>query len=117
MREREGPASDLAVTRDDLGRLFEMKGELQASQEIRLKGAPYNIACGNPNVSFCVSLPRSHYHDAYPCMHPQCSKLQKPLSNLSKCSACKVNAFVIGEDMIHTYPRFRLCFTARNYAR
>ncbi len=55
VREHNGPASDLAVTRDDLGRLFEMKGELQAAREIRLKGAPNNIACGNFSVSFPVS--------------------------------------------------------------
>ncbi|PIL31938.1 hypothetical protein GSI_06642 [Ganoderma sinense ZZ0214-1] len=67
VRERKGPKSDLATTRDDLGRLFEMRGELQAAQEIRLKGAPYNIACGNFN----------------------CSMLQNSLSNLSRCSVCK----------------------------
>ncbi|KAI1797906.1 hypothetical protein LXA43DRAFT_876736 [Ganoderma leucocontextum] len=67
VREHLGPASDLAVTRDDLGRLFEMKGELQTAQEIRLNGAPDNIACGNFS----------------------CSKLQNSLSNLSKCSVCK----------------------------
>lgn len=57
VRERMGPASDLAVTRDDLGKLFEMKGELQAAQEVRLKGAPYNIACSNFSVGFCIPLP------------------------------------------------------------
>ena len=56
VRERSGPASDLAVTRDNLGKLFEMKGDLQSAEDIRLKGAPDNIACGNYNVSSCVFL-------------------------------------------------------------
>ena len=43
--------SDLAMTRDTLGRLYEMKGDLKAAEEIRLKGLPDNIACGNNNVS------------------------------------------------------------------
>ncbi|TBU48307.1 hypothetical protein BD309DRAFT_949805 [Dichomitus squalens] len=67
VREHCGPAADLAVTRDNLGKLYEMKDDLQAAQDIRLEGAPDNIACGNYN----------------------CLKLQNLLSSLSKCSACK----------------------------
>ena len=43
--------SDSRETRDTLGRLYEMKGDLKAAEEIRLKGLPDNIACGNNNVS------------------------------------------------------------------
>ncbi|KAI1788364.1 hypothetical protein LXA43DRAFT_1025509 [Ganoderma leucocontextum] len=66
-REHSGFSSDLAMTREHLGKLFEMKGDLQAAQEIRLKGLPDNIACGNVN----------------------CLRLQNSLKDLSKCSACK----------------------------
>lgn len=51
VREHAGPRSDLAVTRDNLGRLFEMKGDLQAAEEMRLRGAPDNVACSNYNVN------------------------------------------------------------------
>ncbi|KAI0801233.1 hypothetical protein C8Q74DRAFT_1214889 [Fomes fomentarius] len=51
VREHAGPKADLAVTRDNLGRLFEMKGELGTATEMRLRGAPDNIACGNYNVA------------------------------------------------------------------
>ena len=54
VREHSGPRSDLAVTRDNLGRLFEMKGDLRAAAEMRMRGAPDNIACGNYNVSLHI---------------------------------------------------------------
>ncbi|KAI0724580.1 hypothetical protein C8T65DRAFT_626969 [Cerioporus squamosus] len=68
VREHSGPKSDLAVTRDNLAKLYEMKGDLPAAQEMRLRGkADNNIACGNYN----------------------CQKLSNSLSNLSQCTACK----------------------------
>ncbi|KAI0639427.1 hypothetical protein C8Q77DRAFT_1046295 [Trametes polyzona] len=68
VRTRSGPKADLAVTRDNLGRLYEMKGDLKAAQEVRLQGAPENnIACGNYN----------------------CAKLTNSLAELSRCTACK----------------------------
>jgi len=92
VRERKGPASDLATTRDDLGRFFEMKGDLQAAHEVRMKGAPDNIACSNFSVSPCISITPSRYPDAHPHSRLQCSKLQNSLSNLYRCSACKVSS-------------------------
>lgn len=50
-RENSGFSSDLAMTRDSLGKVYEMKGDLKAAQEIRLKGLPDNIACTNGKVS------------------------------------------------------------------
>lgn len=48
IRSHSRPKADLAVTRDNLGRLHEMRGDLQAAQDIRLQGASdNNIACGN----------------------------------------------------------------------
>ncbi|OJT04665.1 hypothetical protein TRAPUB_4459 [Trametes pubescens] len=48
IRSHSGPKADLAVTRDNLGRLHEMRGDMQAAQDIRLQGASdNNIACGN----------------------------------------------------------------------
>nr|VWO98909.1 MFS domain-containing protein [Ganoderma boninense] len=67
-RKDSGFNADLAMTRDSLGRLFEMKGDLKAAQEIRLKGLHDNIACGNGS----------------------CLRLQNSLKELSKCSVCKV---------------------------
>ncbi|KAH9849734.1 hypothetical protein C2E23DRAFT_838269 [Lenzites betulinus] len=68
VRTQSGPKSDLAVTRDNLGRLFEMKGDLKAARRIRLQGSPdNNIACGNY----------------------ECAKLSNSLSQLSQCTACK----------------------------
>ncbi|KAI0363911.1 hypothetical protein BV20DRAFT_1039681 [Pilatotrama ljubarskyi] len=67
VRSQSGPKSDLAVTRDNLGRLYEMKGDLKAAQAIRLQGSPDNIACGNYN----------------------CAKLSNSLRSLSRCSACQ----------------------------
>ncbi|TFK94136.1 hypothetical protein K466DRAFT_649494 [Polyporus arcularius HHB13444] len=56
------------MTRDNLGQVYEMKGDLRAAQEMRLRGAAdSNIACGNYN----------------------CLKLQNNLSDLSRCSVCK----------------------------
>ncbi|KAH9898374.1 hypothetical protein C8Q73DRAFT_640977 [Cubamyces lactineus] len=67
VRISNGPAADLAVTRDNLGRLYEMKGDLKAAREIREQGAPDNISCGNYD----------------------CPKMSNKLSNLSRCAACK----------------------------
>lgn len=60
VREHEGPKEDLAVTRDNLGRLFEMKGELGTAAQMRLRGALDNIACGNYNVNV-----QSWMHDSF----------------------------------------------------
>ncbi|KAH9944360.1 uncharacterized protein BXZ73DRAFT_87274 [Epithele typhae] len=67
VRERFGLKSDLAVTRDNLGRVFEMRGDLNAAEEIRRRGAPSNVACGNF----------------------QCPKISNAISILSKCTTCK----------------------------
>ncbi|OSD03411.1 hypothetical protein PYCCODRAFT_214052 [Trametes coccinea BRFM310] len=67
VRIHAGPAADLAVTRDNLGRLYEAKGDLKAAREIREQGAPDNIACSNYN----------------------CPRMSNRLSDLSRCSACK----------------------------
>ncbi|KAI0756962.1 hypothetical protein C8Q80DRAFT_67951 [Daedaleopsis nitida] len=67
VRERAGPPSDLAVTRDNMAKLYEMKGDLGAAEKMRLQGAPDNIACSNFN----------------------CSNISIRLSDLSKCATCK----------------------------
>jgi len=41
---------DAAVTRENLARLYELKSDLEAAKEMRLRGAPSSIACGNYNV-------------------------------------------------------------------
>lgn len=52
IRSVSGPKVDLAYTRDNLGKLHEMRGDLEAAQDIRLQGAPEdNIACSNYAVS------------------------------------------------------------------
>ncbi|TFK93456.1 hypothetical protein K466DRAFT_537921 [Polyporus arcularius HHB13444] len=68
VREHSGPKSDLAVTRDNLAKLYEMKGDVQAAREMRRRGkADNNIACGNYN----------------------CPKLSNSTSSLSQCAGCK----------------------------
>ncbi|KAI0669871.1 hypothetical protein C8Q78DRAFT_976432 [Trametes maxima] len=68
VRRESGPKADLAVTRDNLGRLYETKGDLRAAREIRCEGvADSNIACSNYN----------------------CANLSNSLGTLSQCSACK----------------------------
>ncbi|KAI0651881.1 hypothetical protein C8Q79DRAFT_935262 [Trametes meyenii] len=68
VRRRSGPKPDLAVTRDNLGKLYEMKGDLKAARDIRMEGVPdNNIACSNYN----------------------CASLSNSLGSLSQCSACK----------------------------
>ena len=47
IRVKKGFPEELAVTRDSLGRLFEMKGDLQAAGDIRRQGGPDNVACSN----------------------------------------------------------------------
>ncbi|KAI9063088.1 hypothetical protein FKP32DRAFT_1628777 [Trametes sanguinea] len=71
VRSHAGPAADLAVTRDNLGRLYEAKGDLKAAREIREQGAPDNIACSNYN----------------------CPRMSNKLSNMSRCSACKAPVY------------------------
>ena len=57
IREKSGPQTDLAGTRDNLARLFEVRGNLDAAEEMRRRGAPNNnIACGNIYVSKVASL-------------------------------------------------------------
>ncbi|KAJ8455221.1 hypothetical protein ONZ51_g12564 [Trametes cubensis] len=51
VRVSNGPAADLAVTRDNLGRLYEMKGDLKAARDIREQGAPDNISCGHYDMA------------------------------------------------------------------
>ena len=51
VREHSGPKSDLAVTRDNMARFFEMKGDLDAAEEMCRRGGPDNVACGSYNVS------------------------------------------------------------------
>ncbi|EIW64650.1 uncharacterized protein TRAVEDRAFT_112059 [Trametes versicolor FP-101664 SS1] len=68
IRSVSGPKVDLAYTRDNLGRLHEMRGDLEAAQDIRLQGAPEdNIACSNY----------------------ACANLSNKLSALSQCTVCK----------------------------
>ncbi|PIL31937.1 hypothetical protein GSI_06641 [Ganoderma sinense ZZ0214-1] len=47
IRVEKGFPEKLAVTRDSLGRLFEMKGDLQAAADICRQGGPDNVACSN----------------------------------------------------------------------
>ncbi|KAF8898753.1 hypothetical protein BD779DRAFT_1485395 [Infundibulicybe gibba] len=42
-------AYDAAVSRENLGQLYELKGMLNEAREIRLVGAPDKICCGNYN--------------------------------------------------------------------
>ncbi|KAI0825107.1 hypothetical protein BC628DRAFT_1489036 [Trametes gibbosa] len=64
---QSGPKPDLAVTHDNIGRLFEMRGDLKAAREVRLQGSPNNIACG-------------HYAEG------RCGKLSNSLHKLSQCT-------------------------------
>ena len=57
IREKSGPQTDLAGTRDNLARLFEVRGNLDVAEEMLRRGAPNNnIACGNIYVSKVASL-------------------------------------------------------------
>ncbi|KAG9219669.1 hypothetical protein CCMSSC00406_0006009 [Pleurotus cornucopiae] len=47
VRKGAGPAFDAAVTRENLAQLYEVRGNMSAAKEMRLAGAPNNIACGN----------------------------------------------------------------------
>ncbi|KAI0335246.1 hypothetical protein GY45DRAFT_1317169 [Cubamyces sp. BRFM 1775] len=67
VRSSRGAPADLAVTRNNLGRLYEMRGDLKAAREIREQGAPDNVSCSNY----------------------QCGNISNKLSNLSRCAACK----------------------------
>jgi len=42
------PNFDTAVTRENLGQMWEMKGDLLKAREIRNAGGPNAMACGNP---------------------------------------------------------------------
>ncbi|OBZ78943.1 hypothetical protein A0H81_01107 [Grifola frondosa] len=67
VRSNSGPASDAAATRDNLARIYEIRGNLQAAKTMRLAGAPDKIACCN-----------------FRCIHQTMS-----LKDLSHCSICK----------------------------
>jgi len=68
IRNSAGADFDAAVTRDNLGRLYEMKGDLLKARASRMSGGPNSICCGN-----------------YTC--PAMSSFT--LSTLSHCSKCK----------------------------
>ncbi|KAI1209221.1 uncharacterized protein F4807DRAFT_427634 [Annulohypoxylon truncatum] len=69
IREREGPAQDAAMTRDNVGQLREAQGRFADAREVRLRGAAKKtIMCGN-----------------YDCPTQGTFALDK----LSACSACK----------------------------
>ena len=90
-RERSGPRADLAVTRDNLAKLFEKKGDLEAAGRIRRDGAPDNIACGNYDVSVLMASSLSR-RASTTYLAVKCPKLSNALSNLSQCTICKVCA-------------------------
>ncbi|CAL1695770.1 unnamed protein product [Somion occarium] len=67
VRATQGPAMDAAVTRDNLGRVCEMRGDLAKAREIRTLDQSH-VACG----------------------HYDCPAMTDfPMANLSHCSKCK----------------------------
>ena len=89
IRATKGLPVDLAITRDNLGRLFEMKGDLKAAADIRRQGGPDNVACSNyGGVSippFVISLAIDGY---------QCINFTNSLAQLSQCGKCEVRTSV-----------------------
>lgn len=60
IRREIEPAFDAAVTRENLGAVYEMKGNLEAAREMRQRGRPHQVACGNYDVRVWLSaLPSS----------------------------------------------------------
>lgn len=53
VRATQGPAMDAAVTRDNLGRVCEMRGDLAKAREIRTLDQSH-VACGHYDVSPCL---------------------------------------------------------------
>lgn len=49
-RENTGPTADLACTRDNLGKVYEMRGDFRRAKEYR-RGREDAMCCGNDNVS------------------------------------------------------------------
>ncbi|KAI0052887.1 hypothetical protein FA95DRAFT_1553186 [Auriscalpium vulgare] len=47
VRSKIGPPFDAAVTRENLAQLYEMRGNIEASKEMRMRGSPDQIACGH----------------------------------------------------------------------
>ena len=47
IRIEKGSPKELAIARDNLGRLFETKDDLQAAVDIRRQGGSDNVACSN----------------------------------------------------------------------
>ncbi|KAI0788429.1 hypothetical protein C8Q75DRAFT_719916, partial [Abortiporus biennis] len=68
LRKINGPIMDLAISRDNLGKVYEMRGDLAKAREIRLQDAPNNMCCSNYT---CTGI------------------MQVPLSRLSRCGKCK----------------------------
>lgn len=69
IRREIEPAFDAAVTRENLGAVYEMKGNLEAAREMRQRGRPHQVACGN-----------------YDCTGSMYSYTKR---ELAKCSQCK----------------------------
>ncbi|KAI0788423.1 hypothetical protein C8Q75DRAFT_854374 [Abortiporus biennis] len=68
VRQNGGPAMDLAMSRDNLGKVYEMRGNLMKAKELRLEGSPDDMICSNFTCTTGIKL---------------------PLNQLSHCGKCK----------------------------
>ncbi len=116
-REDSDFSSDLAMTRDSLGKLFEMKGDLQAARDIRLKGLPDNIACGNSNVSSRVSFtfPPAYMCNLFLSTVPASPKLSERVVEVLYVQSMPPSAVRVLPANAHFVAR--RCFTVRKLAR
>lgn len=92
VRKTNGPASDAAVTRDNLAQISEMRGQLQKARDMRLSGAPKNLTCSNHRV-YCM-LFRIHSvlitSNSNQCLKGTVISLDQ-LSTCGTCMVCKIS--------------------------
>jgi tetratricopeptide (TPR) repeat protein len=88
IRNNAGPEFDAAVSRDNLARIYEKKGDFTKARSIRLT-FPQKMACSYYEVGI-VSLYVLHFAKAYAYI-PQCPKpFCQKRENLKECDKCQV---------------------------
>lgn len=89
VREASNEVFDASVSRENLARVYECRGDLQEARAIRWLGAPDKIACGNYKVRSDLSKPsrtRLTNGERYQCIRETLKRKE-----LMKCGNCKAS--------------------------
>lgn len=85
-RRNDGPVEDLVATRDNLGQVYEMRGDFLGARDIRVEGFPDHMCCSNVE-----------------CM----SGMNLRLDQLSQCAKCKSIFYCSRECQVADWKRHK----------